>query len=29
VISLVYQLSYVPGGGWETKSGIESAIQLF
>ncbi len=29
VISFVYQLSYVPGGGWETKSGIESAIQLF
>jgi hypothetical protein len=29
VLSLVYQLSYVPGGGWETKSGIESSIQLF
>jgi len=29
VLSLVYQLSYVPGGGWETRSGIESAIQLF
>ena len=30
VISLMYQLTYDPvSGGWETKSGIESAIQLF
>ena len=29
VLSFLYQLSYTPGGGWETKSGIESSIQLF
>jgi hypothetical protein len=30
VLSLVYQLTYDPvSGGWETQSGIESAIQLF
>jgi hypothetical protein len=30
VLTFVYQLSYDPAtGGWETKSGIESAIQLF
>jgi hypothetical protein len=29
VLSLVYQLTYDPSDGWETKSGIESAIQLF
>jgi len=29
VLSFVYQLSKDPAGGWETKSGIESSIQLF
>jgi hypothetical protein len=29
VLSLIYQLSKDPTGGWETKSGIESSIQLF
>ncbi|MBN2551292.1 MAG: hypothetical protein JXB06_00920 [Spirochaetales bacterium] len=30
VLSFIYQLSYDPAsGGWETRSGIESAIQLF
>jgi hypothetical protein len=29
VISFVYQLSYEPPDGWQTKSGIETAIQFF
>jgi hypothetical protein len=29
VLSFVYQLSKDPAGGWDTKSGIESSIQLF
>ncbi len=29
VLSFIYQLSYDPDGGWDTKSGIESSIKLF